>query len=125
MNLITIELCAEDRARIDRLTAALEGMQTPTVTLEGLAALNPCTALPEVVAPATEPKPAPAPAEEKKPAVTLDDVRAIVQKLVGPGSTKKEAAKAIVKSYGTKVSDIPADKYSEALERLTALAEEG
>lgn len=129
-NTITFELCAEDRARLDRLTAALEGMRIPEVTLTGAdIPLNPCTALPEVPAPA-EDKPAhvedkPAPVEEKKPTVTIDEVRALVQKLVAPGSAKKEAAKAIVKSYGTKVSDIPADKYDEALARLTALAEEG
>ena len=124
MNRITIELCMEDRARIDRLAAALENMRIPEVTMHmtGTAPLNACTALPEVTAPAEE---APAAPEEKKPAVTLDEVRALVQKLCAPGSTKKEAAKAIVKSYGTKVSDIPVDKYEEAMTRLALLDGEG
>ena len=119
MNRITIELCAEDRARLDRLAAALEGMQPPTLHIGGL---NACTALPETPAPVAD---APAEPEEKKPAVTLDEVRALVQRLVGPGSAKKEAAKAIVKSYGARVSDIPADKYEEAVARLAQLEEEG
>lgn len=33
MNHITIELCADDRARIDRLTMALEALQPPKVTI--------------------------------------------------------------------------------------------
>lgn len=120
-NIITFELCAEDRVRLDRLTAALEGMRVPEVILTGSGTtLNPCTALPEASAPVED---KPAPVEEQKPTATLDDVRALVQKLVAPGSAKKEAAKAIVKSYGAKVSDIPADKYDEALARLTELAE--
>lgn len=119
MNRIEIALCEEDRARLDRLAAALEGMRVPEVTP---APLNACTALPEVPAPAEE---VPAAPEEKKPTVTLDEVRALVQKLVGPGSTKKEAAKAIVKSYGAKVSDIPVDKYEEAITRLALLDGEG
>lgn len=121
-NTITLELCAEDRARLDRLAAALEGMRIPEVISTGSGTLNPCTALPEAPAPVEVDTPAPV---EEKPTATLDSVRALVQKLVGPGSAKKEAAKAIVKSYGAKVSDIPADKYDEALARLTALAEEG
>ena len=123
-NTITFELCAEDRARLDRLTAALEGMRIPEVTmsLTGHAPLNPCTALPEVPAPVAEDKPAEP--EETKPAVTVADIRALVQKLLAPGSNKKAEAAAIVKSYAPKVGDIPADKYAEVWQKLTALSEE-
>lgn len=33
-NTITIELCAEDRARLDKLTAALEALQPPTMHVD-------------------------------------------------------------------------------------------
>ena len=41
--------------------------------------------------------------------------------MAGPGNPKRERAKAIVTSYGKKVSDIPADKRNEAMQRLIEL----
>ena len=73
---------------------------------------------------AVEPEPA---AEPEQPKYTKDDVQALVRKLAAPNSPehKRAGAKAIVKTYGAKVSDIPEDKYSEAMDKLTALDKEG
>lgn len=79
---------------------------------------------PEPVEQAQEAQPKPEPEEPK---YTLDDVRALVQKLAAPTSPahKRTGAKNIVKSYAAKVSDIPEDKFHEVMDKLTALAKEG
>lgn len=80
----------------------------------------------EEVGAAVEPEPAAAP-EPEAPKYTKADVQALVQKLAAPTSPehKRTGAKAIVKSYGAKVSDIPEDKYPEVMDKLTALDKEG
>lgn len=83
---------------------------------------------PEPVQGGAEIMPEPAPgAKKEKVKYTLDDVRALVQKLAAPTSPahKRTGAKNIVKSYAAKVSDIPADKFQEVMDKLTALAKEG
>lgn len=121
-NTITIELCAEDRARLDRILDALTQKAEPV-------ALNACTALPEILQPGQpvpeEPAPVPAaePTKDEQPTVTLDDIRALVQTLIAPGSNKREQAKAIVRQYAQKVSDIPADKCAECFKALNELKE--
>lgn len=79
---------------------------------------------PEIVDESSEPEPA---AEPETPKYTKDDVQALVRKLAAPNSPerKRTGAKAIVMSYGTKVSDIPEDKYTEVMDKLTALDKEG
>lgn len=118
MNIITFELCAEDRARLDRLAAALEGMRIPEVTLE---TLNPRTALPETP---VEEKKFEAPAEPEKPKATKADVQAIVQKLATPTSGKRDEVKRIVNEYAPRVSGIPEDKLDEVMQRLMELGGE-
>ena len=121
-NTITIELCKEDRQRLDELIAftgwiATELKSRPVV-------FNSAPPTPEIMHPADvlpphgEPEPV---AEPEKPKYTEADVRAMVQKLVNPKHPKRVEARALVKSYADKVSDIPVDKYNEVMERLTAL----
>lgn len=146
-NIITFELSAEDRARLDKLTAALltrteqvenylagnydegtpvEAPKTPTETTE---ADTPQTT------PAEEEKPT-APAEqsqaealepkEEKPAVTLEQIQQkVVQLAAGFGGTKKTQVREIINAHAKKVSDLPADKWTEVWEQLTALESEG
>ena len=64
--------------------------------------------------PVAEPEPA-------KPQYTQADILAVVQRLIGPGSAKREQAKAIVNDYATKISAIPAEKYDEVMDRLMKL----
>ena len=142
-NLITIELCAEDRARIDRLTAALEALQPPTVHVDNpiqkalaeqvaksgkTPAQSPVESAGEAKAetpatPQTEPEAAtvdePAPVAEEKPAPTTAELQQKVIALVNKG--KKAEVAAIVKSYAATVSGIPEDKRVEVMDKLNAL----
>ena len=131
-NRITIELCAEDRKRIDELIGfagwivsemkskpnCMEFAPDGTITVKHEE--HPVDAVephgdPEPVA---EPEAAPA---EKIYKVTKEDIMAKVQALAAPNNPKREQAKAIVKSYGAKVSDIPEDKYDEVMDKLVEL----
>ena len=110
MNNITIEFCAEDRARIDRLIAAMEGAGTPYA--------HPVASetAPE------EPINAEMPKQEPAPAVTHADVQKLVVKIAASDKEKKALVREIVNGYADKVSDIPEDKLPEVLERLKAVA---
>ena len=132
-NLITIELCAEDRARLDRLTAALEkrttqvdelyGKEMPSRTASEPAEEKPAeTTQPEQEpTPEAEPatKPSNEPTKETAPQVTIEDIRGKVLELTGAG--KKDEVRAIIHQYATKVPDIPENKRAEVLEKLTKL----
>ena len=135
MNNITIELCAEDRARLDKLTAELAGLRNalrpepvkltpeliaPTVKPEPQKAEEPKQTQPQTeepkLVPQPEPEPTPAPAA---PEVSVEDVQRKVVQLVGLGKTAE--ARAIVTRYAPNVSGIPADKLPEALDLLSRL----
>lgn len=135
MNKITIELCAEDRARLDKLAEVIEAMTTPQAPqilgesaepekeAQHPAEMEP-TPFPEDTAPwepvqTTEPEPEPA--AETAPAVTHKDIAKLVIDLAGAG--KKEDVKNIVTAYALKVSDIPEDKLAEVHQQLSALKE--
>ncbi|MBR5878314.1 MAG: hypothetical protein IKY91_02090 [Akkermansia sp.] len=127
MNHITIELCAEDRARIDRLTAAIEKTLSPMKDVEAVAAGVVQEKAEEPVR--QEEKPAEvesAPAKEEKPTITLDMLRALAQELIAPDAdpVKKEKTRTIVKSYARSLSQIPNEKWPEVYAALTALKEE-
>lgn len=141
MNTITIELCKEDRQRLDEVIAFL-GL------IAGELKSRPVSAE-AVTAPQTEEKPKPlamehpvdavSPHGEPEPEIHPDeipevtastykwtqaDILGIVQRLIAPGSTKRAAAKAIVNDYAVKISAIPADKYNEVMDRLVKLEKE-
>ena len=125
MNKITIEFCQEDRQRLDEIIA-FAGMIVGEMKSRGPAPIqNPTAEHPaDAIAPHGEPEPVaePEPIEEPEaPKFTKEDILAKVQSLAGPNNPKREEAKAIIKSYGTKVSDIPADKYPEVMKKLIAL----
>lgn len=134
MNTITIELCAEDRARIDNLTRELAALrhtltsdQVIAVQPEPQTAETPEQPLPPVEEPKTEaPKPAAKPekkaAPEPAPAaqeVTVADIQAKVVELVNAG--KKTEAREIISKYSPNVSGIPEDKRAEVLGLLNGL----
>ena len=132
MNNITINLSAEDRACLNRLTEALEGMAAlETLILDQVRSLGTTTSAPVIEAQATkEPEPTNTQPEPETPAqaknegdtapeVTVDDIRSKVLTLTGAG--KKDEVRAIVKEYAEKVGDIPADKRAEVLQKLKAL----
>lgn len=128
-NTITIELCAEDRARLDHINVNLTelimrvmGNQAPDMgevlqkaapeLAEKLAAQHP------VADPFKElPKAEPVPFEQEAP--KLEDIQQKVVALSASG--KKAEVREIVKSYAEKVSAIPADKFGEVMAKLIGL----
>lgn len=143
---VTVELGPESMAKLDKILEALQGqhhhctgcaesmVQVVNVNTERF----PGEGHPDPVGepgpmgptgeihPANEGAPAADP-EPEAPKYTKDDVLALVQKLAAPTSpeAKRTGAKAIVKEYGAKVSDIPEAKYGEVMDKLTALDKEG
>ena len=128
MNHITIELCQEDRARLDAILSALQSCGTPyAATLESTSEEAPQLPAQEPQdEPAAEPEEVPAPeaeqptaAEPAAPAVSLSDIQQKVVSLSAAG--KKAQVREVVMAYATKVSAIPADKVDEVWQKLTAL----
>lgn len=138
MNTITIELCKEDRQRLDEVIAFL-GLIVGELKSPRLTATAPQTppepAPPEITHPADvvspHGQPAPAvepaaePAEPDTPKWTKDDLTKKVQALAAPGTGKREKVREIVKSYAPNVGAIPEDKYPEVMDKLIALEKEG
>lgn len=124
MNTITVitELCAEDRARLDAIIAALQSPQgKPTEAAQAVEAPALKETQPEEekpTAPAVAEAAAPTTAEPE-PTVTHDDILKKVITLSAAG--KKQEAREIVNAYAAKVSDIPAEKLAEVAERLDAI----
>lgn len=143
MNKITIELCAEDRARLDRLTEALEAtaqnqprtlyaLDLGTAPEEGieiepqeLETVEPTNTQPEPETPTAaeiENDTPPEQDEPAEPAVTLEQIQQkVVQLAAGNGGEKKQAVREIINAYAKKVSDLPEDKWGEVWKKLTAL----
>lgn len=108
MNHITIELCAEDRARLDSILDQLQQLNTVPAVFDGAAKED-------------KPQPQPEPAQESRPAVTLDDIRALAQELLAPASGKRDKVRALIKGYAKSVTELPQDKWNEVHAALTAL----
>lgn len=135
-NTITIELCAEDRARLDHINVSLTelimrvmGNQAPDMgevlqkaapeLAEKLAAQHP-VADPFKELPKAEPVPFEQEApKQEAPQYKLEDIQQKVVALSASG--KKAEVREIVKSYAEKVSAIPADKFGEVMAKLIGL----
>lgn len=138
MNKIVIELCAEDRARLDAIIAGLQSraaapaeFQTrymgkwdiPAAPAEEHPADAPTAHLePPVAAPAAiQPEPAAVePAPEVKP-VSLAEFQKAVTQAVAKGVAQKQAAKKIINKYAPSVSEIPEGKRAEVMAELANL----
>ena len=123
MNTITIELCQEDRARLDAILAALTDGHNCEKCVKDVAQYAAAVAADAAQEKAEEPTQAETPAEEnaptEAPAVKLADIQRKVVELSGAG--KKAEIRSIVKDYADRVSGIPGDKLAEVWDRLTAL----
>ena len=62
--------------------------------------------------------------EEVKPTVTLDQIRKKVVELSALGAETKDSVRAVIMSYGRRVSEIPREKYTEVMDQLNRLANE-
>lgn len=137
MNNITIELCKEDRGRIDNLIMELAALrhtltsdQVVAVRPEPQEAETPEQQLPPVEEPKAEEPKAEAPkAEAPKqaapeptpaaPEVTVAELQAKVVQLVNAG--KKAETREIILQYAQNVGSIPAEKRAEVLGLLNGL----
>lgn len=145
MNTITIELCAEDRARLNKILAALEGRPNCTTCAQqiidyvsgatghteygfkadGVEYATDTEAAEAKMADIPEPYTEPTPFEEPAPAEPVDfgklrdDVRQKVVELSANG--KKAQVRDIIKAYAANVTTLPDDKLSEVMAKLTAL----
>lgn len=139
---ITVELCAEDRARLDKILDLLEkdykdaAVAVRDATIYSIDPAGELRATSKTAqAPTEETKPEPVepvtPAEEgqlegqlglfeaETPAVKLTDVQQKVVALSAAG--KKDAVRDIIKAYADRVSAIPEDKLAEVLDKLNGL----
>ena len=124
MNHITVELCTEDRRRLDRVIRAME-------IVTGIRTTDTAPASPGIVEPIVDetavvqeaPK-AEQPVEQKNPKlvkdVSLEQLQKKVVELCAAG--KKEQARSIIKEFGAKVSDLKTPELRMAAwDKLAAL----
>lgn len=123
MNAIPIELCQEDRARIDKvielltLSTGQRCQSCADAVQEAFTAATPVEFTKDTPA---EEKPAePAQEADTTPQVSKADIQQKVIQLSAAG--KKAQVREIVTAVATKVSDIPEDKLAEVWAALTAL----
>lgn len=144
---IVMELCSEDRARLDAILEELKSSRPNCercVSTMGeswknatAAAMHPVDAVPpatvEDVAPAPDPAPAPAPAaadpapapatEEEK--YTLEKVRSAVMSASRKSPEMKKKVKALLNQYSESVTKLPEADYPAFMAKLTALVNSG
>ena len=131
---ITIELCAEDRARLDNINVNLTELILRVMGSQKIdmgevlrRAAPELAGKPAEQHPVTEPfeelpKAEPVPFEQPMPETPQYKPEDIQQKVVAlSASGKKAEVREIVKSYAEKVSAIPADKFGEVMARLAGL----
>ena len=126
--IVTVELSAEDRARIDKLLEKLDRLTTHDCSkcvdnaVQYVAAMqSQADATPTADQEPTADTPAPEKPVEavQEHTVAMEDVQKKVVELSAAG--KKADVRAIVKDYAERVSGIPADKLPEVWSRLAAL----
>ena len=126
---VTLELCAEDRKRLDDILEGLVRRCDSCVELVAQApakAEEPDQAAPESVQPVddkpTPPEPEPTTESQEEPqTVKREDIQKLVVTLSAAG--KKDQVREIVKAYADKVSTVPEDKLGEVFAKLSALQE--
>lgn len=107
---ITVQLCAEDRHRLDTIITALAAILEQGRTVgTPFSAAEPEVEIPDQVSLD----------EVAAPEVKLDDIKRKVVELSVAG--KRDTVKALVREYALNVSAIPEDKFGEVWAKLTAL----
>ena len=117
---ITLQLCEDDRKRIDELIAFAGQIVREMKSTRGARDfLEKQLQLPADVPPPFDP-PAPAPVPEAKPVSLGEFQKAIVTRCAESAATKQKV-QALVHKYADSVSNIPEDKRSEVLAALTQI----
>lgn len=138
MNMIVIELCAEDRARLDDIIAGLAKV-ADAAAAEAAPLISEATALlaasaehpadastahlePPVAAPAaSQPEPAAVePAPEVKP-VSLGEFQKAIVTRCAESAAMKSKVQTLVHKYAPSVSEIPEGKRADVLAELANL----
>ena len=122
-NTIIIELCAEDRARLDRLAEAMEkracdNRESTPLTIQPVEVPNNAPEEAEASTPTNTPKEATT-VTEAEPTVDRSELRAKVIELSAKGL--KEETRDIVRAYAQTVTAVPEDKLAECYAQLVAL----
>lgn len=115
---LTINLSADDRARLDKIIELLEQPTLPRTAPEIVQRNKPAEPAPTPIEEAPKEEPTIA---ETMPPITEADIRAMVMTLIKNG--KKDEAKAIVNEYAASISDITATDRPIVHKRLIALSE--
>ena len=147
MNVITIELCAEDRARLDTIIEQLGSLRQPdcAACVAGVASYIEKAAAVLDAHPVAEPFPA-APSQEvkwetdpddlkemlekainpepAKPAVTLEQIQKKATQIAAGSADKKAKLRAIVNQYAAKVTDLPEASWPAVWDELCKLESE-
>lgn len=123
MNTITIELCKEDRQRLDVISDTLELIRLALTTAGTPFSAPEAAELPEQLTVAEAVQEAQAPEEpQEAPAAKPVERSAIQRKVVElSAADKKTEVRDIVTAYAKNVSGIPEDKLAEVWAKLTAL----
>lgn len=129
MNVITIELCAEDRARLDKIIEKLGGLRQPdcSACVKGVASyMDKAAAVMDARPVAPAPAPAPVPEavpvnEPAKPTVTLEQIQKKATQIAAGDAGKKAAIRALVSKYAARVTDIPQAAWTEVWVALCEL----
>lgn len=145
MNAITIELCAEDRARLDKIIEHLGSLRWPdcsacvagvasyiekaATVLDAHPVASPFPSAPEakwetgpdglkeMLEKAINPEPA-------KPAVTLEQIQKKATQIAAGSADKKAKLRAIVNQYAAKVTDLPEASWPAVWDALCKLESE-
>ena len=124
-NTIIIELCAEDRARLDRLAEAMEkracdNRETTPLTIQPVEVPNNVPEEAKASTPTNTPtKEEETTVTEAEPTVDRAELRAKVIELSAKGL--KEETRDIVRAYAQTVTAVPEDKLAECYAQLVAL----
>ena len=120
-NTITIELCAEDRARLDRLAEALERKACDKCVTSAIQLFKGEAEAPKAPTEVKEAPTEPAEVTPETPTRTVDraEMRAKVIELSAKGL--KDQVRDIITAYAPTVKDVPDDKLVECFNRLVAL----
>lgn len=125
---ITVELCKEDRQRVDELigmagwiVGALKDMaaaapEPKRIPAEEEHPADASTAPFDLDQPPVDPDPAP----EAKP-VSFPEFQKVVTQVVAKGPKQKAAAKEIISKYAASVSGVPEDKRAEVMAELAKI----
>lgn len=140
-NTITIELCAEDRARLDAIIKALSTLGTvpqaasttePQEAPKAAEAVNTPPAAEKPTEQAQNAPQEPLPwaeadaGKDSKPQITLPQIQQKVVQLAAAGNPARKAkVRGVIQQYAKKVSDLPPEVWCKVWDELAHIEQEG